>query len=144
MATRFSVLTPEDYKDDIVGERLGAAKRLRLQEVEDAKALVTALSEHAWALGAERQGTRVLVYCDRRKDALDVKKAIEALAGKEKIETQLLVGERRVHEREALFEWLSDAGVHRRPNGRKNNAGLPYRHLGRRGGRRFRCRSPRL
>ena len=33
-------LEPEDYKDNIVGERLGAAKRLRLQEVEDAKTLV--------------------------------------------------------------------------------------------------------
>ena len=105
----------EDYDDETVKARLGASKRLIVETVTDSKALVGELAKRAWRLGTEPHPGRVLVYCDSRQNALDVKKAIEGLAKKTGIESELLVGARRAYEREKLFKWLQDHGFVRKP-----------------------------
>jgi CRISPR-associated endonuclease/helicase Cas3 len=106
-------LTTEDLGHPVVKQRLRAEKRLTLNEVNEASALVEKLAERAWALGTEPRPARVLVYCHSRDDgALKVKAAIDARANKNKtaIPPELLVGGRRAREREALFRWLEDHG----------------------------------
>ncbi|MFN3351084.1 type I-U CRISPR-associated helicase/endonuclease Cas3, partial [Pseudorhodoplanes sp.] len=106
-------LTEEDRQHPIVKQRLGAVKKLTLSEAKEAKELVKRLAERAWALGTEPRPARVLIYCNSRDDgALKVKEEIEERAKKEKIAiaSELLVGGRRVREREALFKWLETHG----------------------------------
>jgi CRISPR-associated endonuclease/helicase Cas3 len=101
-------LAEEDHKNDVVKQRLNAVKRLKLNEIEDHKGLVDELVNRAWALGSKPKPARVLVYCNSRDDALKVKREIDKRGRKEKIDhaSELLVGERRVREREGLFDWL--------------------------------------
>jgi CRISPR-associated endonuclease/helicase Cas3 len=109
-----------DYKDEVITKRLAATKSLKLSEVEDGKALVKILAERAWALGTEPRPSRVLVYCNSRDDAVKVKEELEGRLGKHGYKdgksSELLVGARRVHEREALFEWLETHGFVGEPN----------------------------
>jgi CRISPR-associated endonuclease/helicase Cas3 len=102
-------LMDDDYQNDIVKRRLDAQKRLILVE---SKTPVVELVNRAWALGTEPKPARVLVYCNSREDALKVKEEIDKCAKKEKIEVPsgLLVGERRVREREKLLGWLKEYG----------------------------------
>lgn len=100
-------LSDDDHKDKTIQLRLGAAKQLAL--VKEANALVDEIARRAWTVATARSPARVLVYCNSRQAAMDVRKEIvEKQAKKAKIEPQieLLVGERRVHEREKLFGWL--------------------------------------
>jgi CRISPR-associated endonuclease/helicase Cas3 len=103
-------LAKDDLQNEIVRERLHATKRLTLVEAEARKLLVEDLAGRAWALG--KQAGRLLVYCNSREDALKVKAGIERRANREKIDApaELLVGERRVREREGLFLWLKQHG----------------------------------
>ena len=103
-------LSPEHRKDETVRKRLEARKRLTIQVNDDAPKLVSELAERAWSLGDGP--TRVLVYCDRRADAVKVKARIDRKFKKEKREhvSELLVGGRRVFEREALSDWLKEHG----------------------------------
>ena len=105
-------LEKEDHQHPVVQQRLRAAKRLTLSEANDGK-LVEKLAERAWALGTKPRAARVLVYCNSRDDgALKVKAALDDRAKKDKIviASELLVGGRRVREREALFKWLETHG----------------------------------
>ncbi len=103
-------LSPECRKDAAVRKRLEARKRLTIQVLDGAPKLVPQLAERAWSLGKEP--ARVLVYCDRREDALKVKDEIEKKFKKEKREPvyELLVGGRRVFERDSLSDWLKEHG----------------------------------
>ena len=103
-------LSSEDMADETVKKRLNARKRLKIFELGDEPQLVPQLAERAYHLG--RRAARVLVYCDRREDALKVKGKIDEKFKKEKREhvSELLVGGRRVFEREALFDWLEKYG----------------------------------
>ena len=103
-------LSPEHRKGGAVRKRLQARKRLTIQVLDDAPKLVPLLAERAWSLGNGL--ARVLVYCDRREDAVKVKDEIDKRFQKEKREpvSELLVGGRRVFEREALSEWLRKHG----------------------------------
>ncbi|MGJ5180700.1 type I-G CRISPR-associated helicase/endonuclease Cas3g [Bradyrhizobium oligotrophicum] len=102
-------LDEDDRHHPIVARRLGAAKALTIHDAFDGKAtLVDELAERAWALG--RTPARVLVYCDSRDDAEATRKRIEKLAKSSRIATELLVGQRRVHEREGLQHWLEQHG----------------------------------
>jgi CRISPR-associated endonuclease/helicase Cas3 len=106
-------LTDKDHEDPIVQQRLHAKKSLTFSKVNDAKALVRELGQRAWALGTDPRPARVLVYCNNRDDgALKVKEALDERAKKDKCEiaSELLVGGRRVREREALFKWLETHG----------------------------------
>jgi hypothetical protein len=73
-----------------------------------------ALADHAWVLGTASRPARVLVYCNSRDHALKVKKELESRLNEHEYNhsksVELLVGARRVHEREALFEWLKSHG----------------------------------
>jgi CRISPR-associated endonuclease/helicase Cas3 len=95
-----------------VKQRLGAEKRLSLHELEEAKSFVGEMSERAWRLATGAGPARVLVFCNSREDALRIKDEIASRAKREKIKhaAELLVGERRVHERDVLFRWLKDNG----------------------------------
>lgn len=103
-------LEAEDYEDKPVKRRLEAEKRLEVETLKPDDDLTERLAERAWSLrGASN---RVLVYCDRRKDAEKVEKTIRDRVKKEKLPvvTNLLVGARRVREREKLAKWLEDNG----------------------------------
>ena len=103
-------LSNEHRQDEAVRKRLEARKRLTIQVLDDARKLVPQLAERAWSLG--KGPARVLVYCDRREDAVKVKDEIDKKFNKEKRESvsELLVGGRRVFEREALSDWLQEHG----------------------------------
>ena len=117
-------LEHEDRQEPAVCERLTAHKRLRLVELEDPKTLTAKLAEHAIELGRGDQPSRVLVYCNSRRDAVDVKIRIDKAIkpGRKAKATadsgdgiaggvaELLVGERRVYERKNLEEWLDRHG----------------------------------
>jgi CRISPR-associated endonuclease/helicase Cas3 len=105
-------LGADDHEHPIVKQRLRAKKRLSLHVLKEARALVGEMAERAWRLATESGPARVLVFCHGRDDALKIKDEIDARAKREKIKhaAELLVGERRVHEREALFAWLRDNG----------------------------------
>lgn len=104
-------LLPKHRKDEAVRKRLEAGKQLTVQVLDDAPDLVPKLVERAWSLGDEASA-RVLVYCDRREDAVKVKNEIDKKFRKEKREpvSELLVGGRRVLEREQLSAWLEAHG----------------------------------
>ena len=122
-ATVFT-LEDEDRREVAVHERLTACKRLRLIALEDPKTLTAKLAERAIELGRDDPPSRVLVYCNSRKDAVDVKTRIdkEIKPGRKARGTasagggiaggaaELLVGERRVYERRNLEEWLARHG----------------------------------
>lgn len=111
-------LDKQDREEPIVHQRLTARKRLKVTELEDARSLAKCIADRAIELGDGNTPYRVLVYCDRRKDAVEVKglvdkeckkrnKAGELVAGHR---SELLVGERRVYEREDLESWLERTG----------------------------------
>ncbi len=104
-------LSPEDRKDEVVGERLSARKRLTVETLDDRKKLAAKLAERARTL-AEQGPARVIVYCHRRDHAANVKEEIDNKFEKAKCKpvSELLVGGRRVFEREALAEWLKKHG----------------------------------
>lgn len=105
-------LLPEDREDKVVEARLSARKQLTVKTLDDRKNFVAKLADLAWKLGAEQGSTRVLVYCDRRDDAVKVKDEIIKKCKKKKSQSacELLVGGRRVFERRELFNWLKEHG----------------------------------
>lgn len=105
-------LLPEDRKDKVVEERLSARKQLTVKTLDDRKNFVAKLADLAWNLGAEQGPARVLVYCDRRDDAVKVKHEIIKKCKKKKSQSacELLVGGRRVFERRELSKWLNEHG----------------------------------
>ncbi len=111
-------LSQEDKEEDeVVKERLSAPKRLEIKVLDDRPALVSKLAERAWKLGNGPKPARVLVYCDSRDDAVKVKEEIGKKFKKEgrekescKLVSELLVGGRRVYEREKLSKWLEQHG----------------------------------
>ncbi|NKC12036.1 MAG: type I-U CRISPR-associated helicase/endonuclease Cas3 [Gammaproteobacteria bacterium] len=103
-------LEPADREDALVTQRLDAQKSLSIEAIDTDKNLAEGLSERAWQ--HQQPGVRVLVYCNRRKDAQAVMAAIEKIARREKIKinSELLVGARRAYERESLSGWLNETG----------------------------------
>jgi CRISPR-associated endonuclease/helicase Cas3 len=97
-------LEPEDWDDPPVRSRLEARKRLRLFDLPEGANLAEILAGRAEELG--NGGNRVLVFCNSRKIA---QKVGEELSKKD-LPIELLVGARRVHEREKL----KDSEVFRR------------------------------
>lgn len=110
----------EDRHDHTASRRLNARKQLRLEPLAE-KDHDGQLAEAAFTLATGGRPARVVVFCDRRKkkddgtgpSAQGVAEAIEALAKKEKIEIdppELLVGARRVYEREQAARRLGELG----------------------------------
>lgn len=104
-------LLPEHRSDESIKKRLDAPKKLTIQELDDEPKLVPQIVERAVSIANEPLA-RVLVYCDRRKDAVKVKEKIDGKFRREnrKHASELLVGGRRVLEREALSGWLKEHG----------------------------------
>ena len=111
-------LIAEDREETEVRRRLLACKRLGVTELDPGTNLAESLAERAVEVGCTAPVSRVLVCCDRRRDAVDVKALIDKecrrrhasgeLANKHV--SELLVGERRVRERADLERWLDERG----------------------------------
>jgi CRISPR-associated endonuclease/helicase Cas3 len=91
---------------------LEARKELRFNYVPVArKTLPTELAKLAWQRYRESpEDRRIVIYCDRRADASATRTEIARLAGKAPYNVELLVGERRVHERQRVETWLEEQG----------------------------------
>lgn len=108
-----------DREEEVVRQRLNAVKRLGLHLLDDPKKLLGEMVERAIALGFGAVPRRVVVYCDRRRDALEAKRLIDRqIAARAKkspdlprAESELLVGARRVRERERVEAWLDKVGL---------------------------------
>lgn len=116
--TKASVLnlSPADHAHPVVSERLNAAKHLTL--TEPSGKLAPALADAALERLKTHPKARLLVYCHSRRTALQVRDAI-AKARKDLDKDgriNLLVGARRVREREALADWLLTRGFTHAPD----------------------------
>ena len=121
-------LESDDCEESVVEQRLLARKRLKVTELTAGASLAESLAGRAIEVGCDASFSRVLVYCDRRKDAVEVKALIDKecrrrhTSGKlaEEHRSELLVGERRVRERADLETWLDEHGLlgaaHPRPS----------------------------
>lgn len=111
-------LSGADFEHKIAKQRLYAKKRVRLESVMDENALPKALAERAWRLAGEgRSVVRLVIFCNSPKDAEKAKAEIVKFAkgsGKP-VHTQLLVGGRRVYEREETANWLIARGFMTKP-----------------------------
>ena len=111
-------LEPDDTTEPVVRQRMTAGKRLMVTELTDERALTDSLASRAIELG-EHTHARVLVYCNSRNDAVQVKQMIDkeyrqrqrAGCVRGAHESELLVGERRVYERSTLENWLARNGL---------------------------------
>lgn len=97
--------------------RLMAEKRLVFDPLREDEDRSDAFARNAWELCSQGESPiKVIVFSNERDVALKAKQAIEKLAKGDKktgvaqvpISTQLLVGGRRVHERETTANWLQD------------------------------------
>lgn len=113
-------LGDRDFEHPVVGQRLSANKRLSLNELTDDEQLTEILAKAAWKLADQgRRTERIIIFCDKRKDAEAVKVQIEKLArgnAKEGLPAQeieppeLFVGGRRIFEREQAALKLKELG----------------------------------
>lgn len=111
-------LEDEDRENETVRKRLYAPKRLTVEELEAKASLDAVLAERAWDLAwrkTEAAGApvRMLIYCDRRKDAESVAADLRKRLKSESREAAviLFVGGRRVHERETAASHLRGHGL---------------------------------
>ena len=111
-------LEAEDREEPEVSRRLLARKRLKMIELDTGTNLAESLAERAVEVGCAVPVSRVLVCCDRRRDAVEVKGLIDKECGRRlksgelagEHASELLVGERRVRERADLERWLDERG----------------------------------
>lgn len=83
--------------------RLGAQKRLIVEPTVKAPDLVAVMLERAWQLAADRH--HVIVFCNSRKVAAGIHEGLlEKLGVDSSDNIEMIVGARRVFEREALAE----------------------------------------
>lgn len=106
---RSFALEPEDFADEIVVKRLNATKELSIETLVEGN-----LSERLADLAWQMKGTnnRLLIYCNRREDTQKIKQALDKLMKLDKVTypINLLVGARRVRERQNLVAWLNEHG----------------------------------
>jgi CRISPR-associated endonuclease/helicase Cas3 len=113
-------LQEADLDHPVVRQRLDAPKRLTvLPPFDDERKLEDALAEQAWKLaGNGTSAVRCIVFCDSRKVASAVKKAIDERTNGDKkvgspkldVPVELFVGGRRVFEREEAANRLKALG----------------------------------
>ena len=111
-------LEAEDRGEPAVEQRLSACKRLKVTVLAAGTSFAESLAGRAIELGCDAPFSRVLVCCDRRRDAVEVKASIDKECGRrrksgelaEAHDSELLVGERRVRERADLETWLDAHG----------------------------------
>jgi CRISPR-associated endonuclease/helicase Cas3 len=118
-------LDTDDMRHPVVDQRLKATKKLTIHDAFEAKtSLVDELAERACALATLSKPVRVLVYCHGRGDAEKIKAAIDKRMKKSEAPSELLVGQRRVHEREQLLGWLKQYGFVQGPTEASRSAFL--------------------
>ena len=108
----------DDRDESVVRQRLTARKRLHVVELTDEQSLTECLANRALELAGHDTPHRVLIYCNSRKDAVEVKSAIDRERKRRRESgdlpfshaSELLVGERRVYERATLEDWLERHG----------------------------------
>lgn len=105
-------LDADDLAHPVVRQRLHAAKRIRLVSSVESKDLARVLAQHAWDLsGQGRKASRIIVFTHGRENARKVQQTLYKLAGKAvEVDVELLVGGRRVHEREQAARRLAALG----------------------------------
>jgi CRISPR-associated endonuclease/helicase Cas3 len=113
-------LQAADLEHPIVRKRLDAPKRLTVLPPPDNQIrLSDALAEQAWTVATNGTvAVRCIVFCDRRKVAEETLAVIKELSKGDKksgipkveVDTELLVGGRRVFEREEAAKWLRNRG----------------------------------
>jgi len=104
-------LATEDLSHPVVQQRLQAPKRLRLSDTFQAKELPGELARRAWELSSEsRNPCRVIVFANSREHARKVQQNLYKHAGKAAVDVEMLVGGRRVHERERAAQRLAELG----------------------------------
>lgn len=112
-------LTKRDLEHEILAKRLNARKSLRIKSLNGDMKLEDALAKQAWALTDNGEtAVRVIVYSHSREVAQQTKATIEKLATDDKracpptvgVDRELLVGGRRVFEREQAKERLRALG----------------------------------
>ena len=111
-------LNDRECDEPVILQRLTARKRLQVTVLADARSLATQMANRAIELGDGDAPSRVIAYFDRRVHALEAKQLIDKeLKRRERAgelaagwDTELLVGERRVHERTDLENWLERNG----------------------------------
>lgn len=108
-------LTARDYQHAEARKRLNAKKSLRIEPLNAETKLEEALARWAWEVtDSGKSPARVLVYSDSREVAQKAKDVVEQLqrrAGIRSVDnTELLVGGRRVFEREEARERLRSLG----------------------------------
>lgn len=103
-------LEPEDAGDEVAQRRIGASKTLHARDSGIARRdLAKQLAERAWQRATKGGGaSRVIVFCDRREDAGKVAAELRGRPGKPAC--ALLVGERRVRERQGVADWIEQHG----------------------------------
>lgn len=105
-------LQPKDLGDGQVQKRLGAVKRLTVRDIGERK-LADELAAEAWRLAAEgTAAVRCLVCADRRDTVQQAQRRLQDLGKKagRRVETELLVGGRRVFERGQARRRLVELG----------------------------------
>ena len=91
-------------------KRLDAPKRLTMVPLGQGRELPKALAHHVWEFADRgKKPIRCVVFCDKREDAVKAKGEIEKLTG-DGASTELLVGGRRVFERQTAAERLKKLG----------------------------------
>ncbi len=113
-------LDMKDFEDAIVKKRLRAPKLLEIGEPRPAKELPDALAARAWELSGDgERPVRILIFTRKRDDAEKIYDWLEKKAGLRKrrkkdepppAELQLLVGARRVFERQEAARALQRVG----------------------------------
>ncbi|PIE24293.1 MAG: type I-U CRISPR-associated helicase/endonuclease Cas3 [Planctomycetota bacterium] len=111
-------LSKEDLAHPIVSQRLAATKQLKLTELPSGEKLAQAVADAAWRLCTDGSiPLSCIIFLAKRMDAEAAKTQLEKLAGmtgKQKgpppVETELLVGGRRVHERITASQRLEELG----------------------------------
>ncbi len=109
-------LTTGDYRHPVVKRRLNASKRLTFcwLKGESGGGLAQELVKRAWELGNRgKHPARILVYCDKRKDAESVMEGIKKRLKQKRWKddrVELLVGGRRIFEREEALQRLKELG----------------------------------
>ncbi len=99
-------LTDQDLDDPWIKKRFTAQKRLSVVEEACAKKGLSArLAEEAQELAAQHPGARIVVFVHSREDAVKIAEKL-AKTG----DCTLLTGERRVNEREQIFNQLKELG----------------------------------
>lgn len=107
-------LTDKDFEEGTESfRRLTAKKRLTFLSHDTDGNFIEWMAAKAWELKElQNQPQRVLIFCNHRKDAEQVYSTIQrtAQANGTPIDCELLVGGRRVRERQEVTNWLKRTG----------------------------------